>query len=69
MLTKVLSEFIMKSLYERGGWKLMKRIMFSKMVQTCSIDEVANHAKALGFCGIDLTCRKGGHILPEKCSA
>lgn len=44
----------------------MKRIMFSKMVQKCSLEEAAEHAKALGFSGMDLTCREGGHVLTEK---
>jgi sugar phosphate isomerase/epimerase len=37
--------------------------MFSKMLQERSLEEVANYACELGFDGIDLTCRKGGHIL------
>ena len=44
----------------------MKRIMFTKMVQKCSLEEVAAHAKALGFSGVDLTCRAEGHVLPEN---
>ena len=44
----------------------MKRLMFTKMVGQCSWEEVAAHAKALGFDGLDLTCRNEGHVLPEN---
>jgi len=44
----------------------MKRLMFSKMVQSCSLEQAAAHALRLGFDGIDLTCRDGGHVLPEN---
>ena len=44
----------------------MKKLMFSKMVQSCGLADAAAHAKRLGFDGIDLTCRDGGHVLPEN---
>jgi sugar phosphate isomerase/epimerase len=44
----------------------MKRLMFTKMVANCTLEEVAKHAKELGFDGLDLTCREGGHVAAEK---
>ena len=44
---------------------MMKRLMFTKMVQSCGLGEAAAHAKALGFDGVDLTVRDQGHVLPE----
>ena len=44
----------------------MKKLMFSKMTQKLTIEETAEHAMRLGFYGIDLTCRDGGHVLPEN---
>jgi L-ribulose-5-phosphate 3-epimerase len=40
--------------------------VFSKHFQWAGIQEMAESAAALGFDGIDLTVRKGGHILPER---
>ena len=44
----------------------MKTIMFSKMLHRHSWEDLALYAKELGFCGIDLTCRPMGHVLPEN---
>ncbi|MDF2721775.1 MAG: sugar phosphate isomerase/epimerase [Paenibacillus sp.] len=44
----------------------MKRLMFSKMLQEWTMEETALCARQLGFDGIDLTCREGGHIVPEQ---
>ncbi len=41
-------------------------VMFTKMLQEFSIAEAARRIKALGFDGVDLTVRPGGHVLPEK---
>ena len=41
--------------------------VFSKHLQWCtSFDEMAAVAADIGFDGIDLTVRKGGHVPPEK---
>jgi sugar phosphate isomerase/epimerase len=39
---------------------------FSKPVPQLSWRELASAAKSAGFKGIDLTVRKGGHVLPER---
>ncbi len=40
--------------------------LFSKPVPQLNWQELAAHAKEAGFGGIDLTVRKGGHVLPER---
>lgn len=40
--------------------------VFSKHLQWLSIPEMAKAVAGLGYDGIDLTVRKGGHIEPEK---
>jgi sugar phosphate isomerase/epimerase len=40
--------------------------MFSKHLQWLDYDDMAGMAKKLGFDGIDLTVRPGGHVLPER---
>jgi L-ribulose-5-phosphate 3-epimerase len=41
--------------------------VFSKHLQWCkSFDEMAAVAAEIGFDGVDLTVRKGGHVPPEK---
>jgi L-ribulose-5-phosphate 3-epimerase len=40
--------------------------LFSKPVPQLSWRELAQSAKAAGFGGIDLTVRRGGHVLPER---
>ena len=44
----------------------MMFVMFSKMLGDLSIAEAARRIKALGFEGIDLTVRPGGHVLPDR---
>ncbi len=44
----------------------MKIVMFSKHLAPLSIEEAARAAGKLGFEGLDLTVRPGGHIEPEK---
>lgn len=44
-------------------------VMFSKMLQEFPIAEAARRIKGLGFDGVDLTVRPGGHVLPEKVAA
>ncbi|QIP12177.1 TIM barrel protein [Spirosoma aureum] len=40
--------------------------IFSKHLHWLSIPEMAETAATLGFSGIDLTVRKGGHVAPER---
>jgi L-ribulose-5-phosphate 3-epimerase len=40
--------------------------IFSKHLQFLDYKEMAEAAASLGFDGIDLTVRKGGHVLPER---
>jgi len=44
----------------------MELVMFSKMLQEFSVDKAGDIIKDLGFDGVDLTVRPGGHVLPEK---
>lgn len=44
----------------------MQFVMFSKMLQDLSLAEAAGRIKALGFEGVDLTVRPGGHVEPER---
>jgi sugar phosphate isomerase/epimerase len=41
-------------------------VMFSKMLGELSIAQAARRMKAIGFAGVDLTVRPGGHVRPEK---
>lgn len=40
--------------------------VFSKHLQFLDYDEMAETAAEIGFTGVDLTVRPGGHVLPEK---
>ncbi|MBM3889643.1 MAG: sugar phosphate isomerase/epimerase, partial [Verrucomicrobia bacterium] len=44
----------------------MQLIMFSKMLGKLSVADAAKTIKSLGFQGVDLTVRPGGHLLPEN---
>jgi L-ribulose-5-phosphate 3-epimerase len=44
----------------------LKICVFSKHFQWTTVKEAAGIAKDLGFDGVDLTVRKGGHVLPER---
>lgn len=44
----------------------MRLVMFSKHLGELSVPEAGKRVKALGFQGLDLTVRPGGHVLPEK---
>jgi sugar phosphate isomerase/epimerase len=44
----------------------MNFVMFSKMLGEFSIIEAARRIKGLGFAGVDLTVRPGGHVVPER---
>jgi sugar phosphate isomerase/epimerase len=45
---------------------MMQLIMFTKHLQEFPVAETARRVKALGFDGLDLTVRPGGHVLPER---
>jgi sugar phosphate isomerase/epimerase len=44
----------------------MRYVMFTKHLQTMPVREAGETIKALGFDGVELTVRPGGHILPER---
>jgi len=44
----------------------MQLVMFSKHLGPLSIPEAGRTIKSLGFDGVDLTVRPGGHVLPDK---
>jgi sugar phosphate isomerase/epimerase len=44
----------------------MRYIMFSKHLQTMSVAEAGKTIKSLGFSGVELTVRPGGHVLPDN---
>lgn len=44
----------------------MQFVMFSKMLQSMSIAEAGRTIRELGFEGVDLTVRPGGHVAPEE---
>lgn len=44
----------------------MRNIMFTKHLQSMSVAEAGKTIKSLGFDGVELTVRPGGHILPER---
>lgn len=44
----------------------MQLVMFSKHLGPLSIPEAGKAVKELGFHGLDLTVRPGGHVLPER---
>ena len=44
----------------------LKICVFSKHFQWTDVKEAAAIAKDLGFDGVDLTVRNGGHVLPER---
>jgi len=47
----------------------MKLLMFSKMLKevgSLSVDEAGDRIVEMGFDGVDLTVRPGGHVLPEE---
>jgi sugar phosphate isomerase/epimerase len=44
----------------------LKVCVFSKHFQWTGVSEAAALSKEIGFDGVDLTVRKGGHVLPEN---
>ena len=44
----------------------LKILIFSKHLQFLEGEELANRAAEIGFDGIDLTVRKGGHVEPDR---
>ncbi len=51
---------------EAGDMKLPNFHLFSKVLQFLDYSELADIAAALGFDGLDLTVRSGGHVDPEN---
>lgn len=49
-----------------GHTLAMRNIMFTKHLQTMSVAEAGKTIKSLGFDGVELTVRPGGHVLPER---
>ena len=47
----------------------LKICVFSKHLQWTSVAEAAAIARDIGFDGVDLTVRAGGHVLPERVEA
>ncbi len=47
----------------------MQFIMFTKHLQTLSIAEMGRVVKDLGFSGVELTVRAGGHVSPQQVSS
>src|SRR3954453_16338805 len=47
----------------------MQLVMFTKHLQEFPVAEAAKRVKALGFDGLDLTVRPGGHVVPERVGA
>lgn len=47
----------------------MELIMFSKMLQEYSVAEAGDIIKDIGFDGVDLTVRAGGHVEPESAAS
>jgi len=44
----------------------MYLVMFSKMFQSLNVRDMGKIVYDLGFAGVDLTTRPGGHVLPEN---
>ncbi len=44
----------------------LKVAIFSKHLQFLQGEELASRAREIGFTGIDITVRKGGHVEPER---
>ena len=44
----------------------MPYIMFSKHLQSLSVRDAGLAVRQLGFDGVELTTRPGGHVLPEE---
>lgn len=52
-----------------GAWPAEQELslhVFSKHLQFLNYQDMADAAAEIGFDGIDLTVRKGGHVTPEK---
>jgi sugar phosphate isomerase/epimerase len=51
---------------ENRGGKPMKICIFSKHLQWLDYEGMARTSREIGFDGVDLTVRPGGHVLPER---
>ena len=56
-------QFKKNRLSDPDAWKIY---LFSKHFEFLDYDEAAEATKELGFDGVDLTVRRGGHVLPEN---
>src|SRR6204780_2192531 len=52
-----------------GAPEKLKICVFSKHLQWTDVAEAAAIARDIGFDGVDLTVRPGGHVLPERVEA
>ena len=50
----------------RSGDRKLKVSVFSKHLQFLTVDQLPAAVAQMGFDGIDLTVRKGGHVEPER---
>src|ERR1700733_14188016 len=50
----------------KGGASQLIICIFSKHLAALNWEELGKTAKAMGFAGVDLTVRKGGHVVPER---
>jgi sugar phosphate isomerase/epimerase len=51
---------------DKPGARKLKVAIFSKHLQFVSGEDLAKAAASIGFDGIDITVRKGGHVAPER---
>jgi sugar phosphate isomerase/epimerase len=51
---------------DKPGERKLKVAIFSKHLQFLAGEELAQAAAGMGFDGIDITVRKGGHVEPER---
>src|SRR5580658_2761483 len=55
-----------RSADDKPGQRKLKVAIFSKHLQFVAGEELAKAAASVGFDGIDITVRKGGHVAPER---
>src|SRR2546428_1995361 len=51
------------------GRKVPPLCIFSKHLPKLNYEELGKKSKEIGFDGVDLTVRPGGHVLPERAAA
>ena len=67
---KVSGAGLVSSAFLRPTFKMddLSVYVFSKHLQSFNYNEMSSFASEVGFDGIDLTVRPGGHVLPERVS-